>query len=84
MRENDSTILTYKDGDTIHQFSALVEAKGGDLDHGCVYLSLDRDEYLVAYTIYGGMKDEPVYQALTRLSALTAVCAQKPGKYLQC
>jgi hypothetical protein len=35
-------MLTYKDGDTINQFSALVEAKGDDLDHGYVYLSLDR------------------------------------------
>jgi hypothetical protein len=69
-------MLTYKDGDTINQFSALVEAKGDDLDHGYVYLSLDRDEYLVAYTIYGGMKDGPVYLALTRLSALMAVAAR--------
>jgi len=73
VRGNDSTIITYKDGDTINQFSALVDAKGGDLDHGYVYLSLDGDEYLVAYTIYGGMKDEPVYLALTGLSTLMAV-----------
>jgi hypothetical protein len=53
VQENDSTIITYKDGDTINQFSAFVDAKGGDLDHGYVYINLDGDEYLAAYTIYG-------------------------------
>jgi hypothetical protein len=48
VQENDSTIITYKDGDTINQFSALVEAKGGDLDRETIFLSLDGGEYLVA------------------------------------
>lgn len=59
--------------DVIDQVYELIDSKGYDIDHREYYLEVDDELFLVAYTKYGGMDDNPEYLHLSAIHLLLAV-----------
>jgi hypothetical protein len=68
-----SAMMTFEEGDAIHQYEDLVESRRDGTLQDMMFLQTEDQSYAVNFTMYGGMDDQPIYLWLSWLFGLVAV-----------
>ncbi len=70
--EDDWAMATFEDG-SLYEFDDFFESRNEDMEEGYVFIQYEDKRYEVAFTMYGGRDDMPLYQWLSYLSGIIAV-----------
>jgi len=69
--EFEWAMATFEDG-SLYEFDDFFEAQNEELEAGYVFIQYDEKSYEVAFTMYGGRDDEPLYLWMSYLSGIIA------------
>lgn len=65
-------MATFEDG-SLYEFNDFFESQNEEMEAGYVYLQYEGIDFMISYTTYGGMEDDPLYMGLTYLAAFVAI-----------